>query len=74
MLTFLGTLPWCFGLAAVGVALGSQWEEFHDNFRYADYVIVALFVAGVAALVYRTYRRRTRKRAVEEESAEWTGR
>ena len=32
----------------------------------------ALLVAGVAALVYRTYRRRTRKRAVEEKSAEWT--
>jgi membrane protein DedA with SNARE-associated domain len=74
VLTFLGTLPWCFGLAAVGVALGSQWEEFHDNFRYADYAIVALVVAGIAALVYRTYRRRARKRAVEEQSAEWTGR
>jgi membrane protein DedA with SNARE-associated domain len=74
VLTFLGTLPWCFGLAAVGVALGSQWEEFHESFRYADYAIVALVIAGVAALVYRTYRRRARRRAVEEQSAEWTGR
>jgi membrane protein DedA with SNARE-associated domain len=74
VLTFLGTLPWCFGLAAVGVALGSQWEEFHEAFRYADYAIVALVVAGAAALAYRTYRRRARKRAVEEQSAEWTGR
>jgi len=74
VLTFLGTLPWCFGLAAVGVALGSQWEEFHASFRYADYAIVVLVAAGVAALVYRRYRRRARKRAVEEQSAEWTGR
>ena len=74
VLTFLGTLPWCFGLAAVGVALGSQWEEFHESFRYADYAIIALVVAGVAALVYRTHRRRTRRRAVEEQSAEGTGR
>ena len=74
VLTFLGTLPWCFGLAAVGVAVGSQWEEFHESFRYADYAIIALVVAGGAALVYRTYRRRARKRAVEKQSAEWTGR
>jgi membrane protein DedA with SNARE-associated domain len=74
VLTFAGTIPWCFGLAAVGLALGSQWEEFHESFRYADYAIVALVVAGIVALAYRTHRRRTRKRALEEQSAEWTGR
>jgi membrane protein DedA with SNARE-associated domain len=73
-LTFAGTIPWCFGLAAVGLGLGSQWEEFHSTFRYADYAIIALVVAGVAALVYRTHRRRTRRRAMEERSAEGTGR
>ena len=25
--TFAGTIPWCFGLAAIGVAAGSQWER-----------------------------------------------
>ena len=73
ILTFIGTIPWCFGLAAVGVAVGSQWEEFHENFRYADYAIAALVVAGIGAVVYRTHRRRARKRAVEERSAEGTG-
>jgi uncharacterized membrane protein YebE (DUF533 family) len=34
---------------------------------------VALVVAAVGALAYRTYRRRARKRAVEERSAEGTG-
>jgi membrane protein DedA with SNARE-associated domain len=74
VLTFAGTIPWCFGLAAVGLALGSQWEEFHSSFRYADYAIIALVVAGVAALAYRTHRRRTRRRTMEERSAEGTGR
>ena len=72
-LTFAGTIPWCFGLAAVGVALGSQWEKFHDDFRWADYAIGALVVAGVFALVYRTRRRRARRRAMEERSVEGTG-
>jgi membrane protein DedA with SNARE-associated domain len=74
VLTFAGTIPWCFGLAAIGVALGSKWEEFHESFRYADYAIIAVVVAGIVALGYRTYRRRARKRALEERSAEWTGR
>jgi membrane protein DedA with SNARE-associated domain len=71
--TFVGTVPWSFGLAAIGVALGSQWERFHESFRYADYAIVALVIAGAGAFAYRTYRRRVRKRAVEERSAEGTG-
>jgi membrane protein DedA with SNARE-associated domain len=74
VLTFIGTIPWCFGLAAVGVALGSQWEEFHESFRYADYAIIAAIVAGVALLGYRMHRRRTNRRAMEERSAEGTGR
>jgi membrane protein DedA with SNARE-associated domain len=68
VLTFLGTIPWCFGLAGVGYALGSQWEEFHDSFRFADYAIAAVVIAGVAALGFRWHRRRTRRRAVEERS------
>jgi membrane protein DedA with SNARE-associated domain len=64
-LTFAGSIPWCFGLAAIGVALGSSWERFHESFRYADYAIVALVVAGGAALLYRAHRRRLRRRAVE---------
>ena len=74
VLTFAGTIPWCFGLAAVGLALGSQWEEFHSSFRYADYAIIALVAAGVVVLAYRHHRRRTRRRAMEERSAEGSGR
>jgi membrane protein DedA with SNARE-associated domain len=65
LLTFLGSLPWCFGLAGVGLALGTGWERFHEAFRFADYGIVALVVAGIAALLVRERRRRLRRRAVE---------
>ncbi|HEU4449992.1 MAG TPA: DedA family protein [Gaiellaceae bacterium] len=73
VLTFLGTIPWCFGLAGVGLALGTGWERFHESFRVADYAILALVVAGIAALAYRAHRRRLRRRAVEE-SPEGVGR
>jgi membrane protein DedA with SNARE-associated domain len=65
VLTFLGTIPWCFGLAGIGLALGSRWERFHEGFRWADYAVVALVAAGVLYLVLGYRRRRSRRRALE---------
>jgi membrane protein DedA with SNARE-associated domain len=66
VLTFLGTIPWCFGLAGIGVGVGESWERFHEDWRYADYAILAVIVAGVSYLVVRRVRRRARDRAVEQ--------
>jgi membrane protein DedA with SNARE-associated domain len=65
LLTFLGTIPWCFGIAGAGLALGTGWERFHEAWRYADYAIVALLVAAVVYAVVHVGRRRSRRRAVE---------
>lgn len=65
VLTVLGTIPWCFGLAGAGLALGAGWERFHESWRYADYAIVALVLAGVLYLALRYRRRRSRGRALE---------
>jgi membrane protein DedA with SNARE-associated domain len=69
VLTFLGTIPWCFGLAGIGLALGSGWERFHESFRYADYAIVAFVAAGIVYLLFRARRRRLRRRELERSSA-----
>jgi membrane protein DedA with SNARE-associated domain len=66
VLTTIGTIPWYFGLAAVGLAVGASWEHFHETWRYADYAIVALVVAGVVALLVRERRKRARRRALEQ--------
>jgi membrane protein DedA with SNARE-associated domain len=66
VLTTLGTIPWCFGLAGIGVAVGESWERFHHDWRYADYAIVAAVLAGAAYLVLRRIRRRARDQAVEQ--------
>ncbi|HSK15782.1 MAG TPA: DedA family protein [Gaiellaceae bacterium] len=73
VLTFAGTIPWCFGLAAVGYALGANWERFHESFRYADYAIVVVLALGAAAWIYRAHRKRSRRLA-EAQSAESGGR
>ena len=64
ILTLLGSAIWCFAFAGVGWALGSNWEHFHDAFKYADYAIAAILVAVVAYLLLRA-RKRTRRRALE---------
>jgi membrane protein DedA with SNARE-associated domain len=58
VLTLLGSAIWCFALAGIGWALGSQWEDFHRVFKYVDYLIVAAIAAGVAFLFWKLYRRR----------------
>jgi membrane protein DedA with SNARE-associated domain len=65
LLSFLGTLPWCFGLAGTGVALGTGWERFHNAWRYADYVVVVLVAAAVLWVAYRMVRNRARRRSLE---------
>jgi len=65
VLTTLGSVPWYFGLAAVGLAVGAGWERFHDSWRYADYAIVGLIVLAALALVVRARRKRVRRRALE---------
>lgn len=62
-LTLLGSAIWCFAFAAVGWALGGSWESFHENFRYADYVVVVVVVAVAALLVVRRLRSRRARAA-----------
>src|SRR6187200_1751681 len=64
VLTAVGSAVWCFGLAGAGVALGSSWEHFHEQWRYADYVVVLALGLGVAYGAYRFLRRRARRRGV----------
>jgi membrane protein DedA with SNARE-associated domain len=63
VLTLLGSAVWCFALAGVGWAVGRSWERFHRDFRYADYLVVALVVAGVALAAWKVIARRRKGRA-----------
>ena len=60
VLTLIGSAIWCFVLAGAGWALGSRWEDFHHAFRYVDYAIIALILAGAAYVAWKLLRRRGR--------------
>jgi membrane protein DedA with SNARE-associated domain len=68
VLTFLGSAVWCFAFAGAGYVAGSNWEDFHHAFRYADYVVAAAVVVGAAWLGWR-YLKKRRRRVAEESSA-----
>lgn len=61
--TFLGSWPWCFALAWVGMKLGHAWDtdpRIKAVMHKADAVIV---VAGVAAIVWFVWHRTRKARA-----------
>jgi membrane protein DedA with SNARE-associated domain len=53
LLTLAASLVWCLAFATAGHALGSNWDQVHHAFRYADYAAVAAIVALAAAVLLR---------------------
>jgi membrane protein DedA with SNARE-associated domain len=54
--TFLGSLPWCLGLAYVGQLLGEQWdksETLKTWFHRFDFLIGVILLLGAAWWVWR---------------------
>jgi membrane protein DedA with SNARE-associated domain len=56
VLTFVGCLPWVFGLTFIGQQVGENWTQWKDSLHYVDYAVAAAIVIGVAWLVIRRRR------------------
>jgi membrane protein DedA with SNARE-associated domain len=57
--TFLGSWPWCFGLAYIGSVLGARWNSdptFRRLFHEFDGVAAALVLAGFSWFVWARWR------------------
>ncbi len=50
--TFLGSLPWCLGLAWTGYKLGERWDSLGAYFHRFDALIGVLLFGAVAWFVY----------------------
>ena len=57
-LTTTASLIWCTAFGIAGHALGSNWDEVHSAFRYADYAAVAAIAAVMCVLLLRLRRPR----------------
>ena len=59
--TFLGSWPWCFGLAYIGMALGARWDSdptLRSLFHRFDAIIAGLLFAGLGWFVWTRWRDR----------------
>jgi membrane protein DedA with SNARE-associated domain len=51
--TFLGSLPWCYGLAYVGKKLGDNWDTLGAYFHKFDAIIGILFIIMITWYIRR---------------------
>ncbi len=58
--TFLGSFPWCLGLAYIGMKLGQNWDTLGVYFHRFDMVIGGLIALGV--IYYLWHHLKGRKR------------
>ena len=56
--TFLGSWPWCLGLAYLGMKLGENWRSLGKYFHQFDAVIGAIIVAGIIWFVWSHWKNR----------------
>jgi membrane protein DedA with SNARE-associated domain len=59
--TFLGSWPWCFLLAYIGMKLGDHWNTLGKYFHRFDAVIGIFLVAGFIWFVRSHWKNRVRK-------------
>jgi membrane protein DedA with SNARE-associated domain len=61
--TFLGSWPWCFALAYLGMKLGDHWMDLKPYFlKFKEGILVAL-LAGVIWFVWTHWKNRMKVRA-----------
>ena len=58
--TFLGSWPWCFGLAYLGMKAGEHWDYLGEYFHQFDAVIGAVIAAAVIWFVWTHWKHRIR--------------
>jgi membrane protein DedA with SNARE-associated domain len=64
--TFLGSWPWCFALAWVGMRLGEQWDKdprLKQWFHRFDALILGVLIIGAVWFVYSHWQHRIKKAA-----------
>lgn len=66
--TFLGSFPWCFGLAYVGMKLGESWNDpnspFHEVFHRFHNVVLLLLLLTIVWFVWSHIKRSKQANAV----------
>jgi membrane protein DedA with SNARE-associated domain len=60
MYTFVGSFPWCLGLAYLGMKAGEHWNYLGKYFHQFDKVIGAIILIGIVWFVWTRWQHRVR--------------
>jgi membrane protein DedA with SNARE-associated domain len=66
LFTFIGSWPWCFALAWIGMKLGERWDKdprLKEWFHRLDAVIILLLLSGITWFVWSHWKGRVRAAA-----------
>jgi membrane protein DedA with SNARE-associated domain len=66
LFTFIGSWPWCFALAWIGMKLGERWDKdprLKEWFHRLDAVIILLLLSGITWFVWSHWKGRARAAA-----------
>jgi len=69
--TFIGSWPWCLGLAYVGMKLGQRWDtdpRLRIWFHRFDAIILAVILIGIVVFVWTRWQGRIRADEVVQNS------
>ncbi len=66
MYSFIGSIPWCFALAYVGVMLGENWARLEDYWIYLDILTVIGVIAFFCYLGYKVLKDKGFNKAEKE--------
>ena len=58
--TFIGSFPWCLGLAYLGMKAGEHWNYLGKYFHQFDKVIGAIILIGIIWFVWSHWQNRVR--------------
>lgn len=61
--TFVGSFPWCLGLAYLGMKAGEHWNYLGKYFHQFDKVIGAIILIGIIWFVWSHWQNRVRTAA-----------
>jgi len=59
--TFVGSFPWCLGLAYIGMKLGENWDTLGVYFHKFDIFIGTVAVAGAGYYIWRHLKTKNKK-------------
>lgn len=64
--SFLGSLPWCYGLAYIGKKLGDNWDTLGVYFHKFDFAIGIIIIVGAVWYVWRHVKQMKNERIKEQ--------